>query len=64
MCDLDIHVAEQLYEVVHVENVGDICEAHIAVRQEGGTDNLQGLVLGALRMDFALQAMSAFDNKC
>ena len=63
LCHLHVDVAQQLYQVVHVENVGNIADFHLLVRKQRGTNHLQGLILGSLRSDFALQEMSSFNDK-
>ena len=58
------HVAEQLDEIVHIQDVGHVMDGHFLRCQQSGTENLKHFILGSLRMDVALQAMSAFYHKC
>ena len=58
------NIPDQLYEIVHVANVGDIADANLLAGKQGGTDYLQGLVFGSLRNDGAAQRVSAFYDKC
>ena len=57
----DAHVYEQLYEVLHVEDVGYVLYPHLVAGQQRGANHLQGLVLRALRRYGAAQRVSAFD---
>ena len=60
---LNPHFAEQLYEVVHIENVGHIMNSHFVARQKCGADDLQHLVFRALRIYVAMQFVSALNDK-
>ena len=57
------HVAHQLYQVVHVQNVGHVVYGHFVRGEQCGADNLQRLVLGSLRMDVTRQPVSSFDDE-
>ena len=57
------HVAQQLDEVVHVEDVGHVAHHHLVRREQCRADDLQRLVLGALRADFPAQLVSSFDDE-
>ena len=62
--DLNPNILEQLYEVVDVADVGNIVDGYRLAGQQRGTDDLQGLVLGALWEDGAAQRVSALDDEC
>ena len=54
---------QQLDEVIDVEYLGNVLDSDRVGRQQRGTDDLQCLVLGSLRRDFALQPMPSFDDE-
>ena len=56
---LDTYLLEQLNQVVHIQDVRHVGDAHRLVGKDCGTDNLQGLVLGALRCDSTFERMTA-----
>ena len=58
--NLHAHVLQQLYEVVHVQDVGHVGYAHWLRGEQRGAYHLQRLVFGALRCDGSLQLMSTF----
>ena len=60
---LHTYFLEQLDEVVHIQYVRHIINAHRLIGKDGGTDYLQRLVLGALGIDGTLERMSALYNE-
>ena len=58
---LHANLAQQLDEVVDVADVGDVTDGYRVCRQQRGTDDLQCLVLGALRGNGTAQQVSAFN---
>ena len=50
---------EQLDQVVHIQDVRHIGNAHGFIGKNGGTDHLQRLILGSLRGDGTLERMTA-----
>ena len=64
LLDFHSHLAKHRYEIVYVENIGDVLDYHLVGCQQGGTQYLQRFVLGSLRGDFSIKAVSAFDNEC
>lgn len=56
---LDTYLLEQLNQVVHIQDVRHVGDAHRLVGKDCGTDNLQRLVLGALRCDSTFERMTA-----
>ena len=62
---LDVHPdsAQQLDEVLDVQDLRDIGDRDRFGGEKYGADNLQGLVFRALWGDFAVQAVTAFDDK-
>ena len=60
---LHAYVAQKLYEVVHVENVGNVLDAHLAGCEQCGADHFQSFVLGSLWLDGAAQRVSALDDE-
>ena len=61
--DLHAHILQQLDEVLHVTDVGNIVYSDWLAGEQGGTDHLQGLVLGSLRCNGTAERMSAFDDE-
>ncbi len=61
--DLHADVLQQPDEVVDVEDIGDVGDAHGVAGEQRGADHLQGLVLGALRCDGAFQRVSALNDE-
>ena len=57
--NLDTNFLEQLDEVVHVQDVRHIGDAHWLIGKDGGTDHFQRLVLGSLWRDGTLERMTA-----
>ena len=60
---LDTYLLEQLNQVVHIQDVRHVGDAHRFVGKDCGTDNLQRLVLGALRCDSTFERMTALYDK-
>ncbi len=56
---LDTYFLEQLDEVVHIQDVRHVLDAHRLIGKNRGTDNLQRLVLGTLWGDGTLERMTA-----
>ena len=56
---LDTYLLEQLNQIVHIQNVRHVADAHRLAGKDCGTDNLQSLVLGALRCDSTFERMTA-----
>ena len=56
---LDTDFLQQLNEVVDIEDVRHILDAHWLLGEDGGTDDLQRLVLGTLWGDGSLERMTA-----
>ena len=63
MLHSDAHVLEQVYQVVHVHNVGDVVDDHLLASEQACTDDLQCFVLGSLGRDFSMQGMVPFNDK-
>ena len=61
--NLHTYFLEQLDEVVHIQYIRHIINAHRLIGKDGGTDYLQRLVLGALGGDSTLERMSALYNE-
>ena len=61
--DLHADILHESVEVAHVEDVGHIADGHHVAGEQGGTDHLQGLVLGALWLDSAAQQAASFNDK-
>ena len=57
--NLDTNFLEQLNQVVHIQNIRHIGDAHRLIGKNGGTNHFQGLVLGSLRRDGTLERMTA-----
>jgi len=62
-CHLHVDVAQQLDQVVHVEDVGNVADLHLVAREQRGRDHLQGFVLGSLRRYLSFEQVPAFDDK-
>ena len=60
---LHTNVAQQLDEVVDIEDVRYIGDAHRVAGEQCGTDHLQRLVLGTLRCDGSLQGVTTLNDK-
>lgn len=58
-----VHVFKETDEVVDIEDVGYVGNAHFFAGEDGGADDLQRFVFGTLRFDFAADAMAAFYYK-
>ena len=61
--DLHAECREQLDELHHVEDVGHVAHHDPLGREQHGAENLQRLVLGPLRGDLSVEAVSALDLK-
>ena len=61
--DLHTHPLQQADEVLHVQDLRNVGENDRIGRQQHRADDFQGLVLRALRGDFAGQLVSAFDDE-
>ena len=57
------HVLQQAYEVVDIEDVGDVGYSDGVGREQHSGYHFESLVLGSLRRDGALQLVSAFNYK-
>ena len=57
------HPAQQVDQVLDVQDLRDVGDGDRLGGEEDGADHLQGFVLGALGMDLAAEAVSAFDDK-
>ena len=57
------HVAKELNEVLHVENVGNVIDVYLFVGEQHTADHLQCFVFGTLRTDGALQQVTAFNDE-
>ena len=55
------HTFQQGNQVVDVQDVGQVVDGDFLIGEQTGTEDLHGLVLRALRDDFALQLAAAFD---
>ena len=60
---LHAHVAKQLDEVVHVENVGHVVYGDRLAGEQRGAYHLQGFVFSPLRLYGTAERMSAFDDE-
>ena len=60
---LHAHVAQQLYEVVDIKDVGNIAYPHLLCREQRRANHLQSLVLRSLRHDGAAKHVTTFDNE-
>ena len=61
LLDLDAHAAQQLDELQDIQDAGDVADCDPLGGQQGGTENLQRLVLGALGGDAAPETVASFD---
>ena len=61
--DTNAHLAQQVDEVVDIENVGHIPDDDRLGREQDGRNDLECFVLGSLRSNLAMQFVSAFDDK-
>ena len=60
LLDDDAHIDEQVDEVVHVQDVGDVLDDNLFGSQQGCADDFQRFVFGSLRRNLAMQAMVTF----
>ena len=60
---LHFDVLQQLNEIVHIQDVRYVADNDRVTAQQGGTDNLQRLVLSTLWSNGTTQRMTAFDDK-
>ena len=60
---VDADVLQQTNQVVDVDNVGHVGQAHLLIGEQRGADHLQRFVFGSLRFDFASETAVAFNEK-
>ena len=58
---LHSHSFKERDEIDHVAYLGDILYRHRAVGEQNRTDDLQSLVFGTLRCNFATKSVASFD---
>ena len=63
MLDDDPHIAEQMDEVVHVQDIRDVLDDNLIGCQQGCTDDFQLFVFSSLWYDFTVQAVVSFYDK-
>lgn len=63
LCRLHAQIAQQLYEVIDIENVGQVINFYGLRGEQRSTQYLQSLVLSALRYQLAVHTTAAFYNE-
>ena len=60
---LHTHILEQLNQVVHIQNIRNVLNAHSITRQQCRTNHFQRFILSTLRNNLTTQTMTALYNK-
>ena len=63
MLHLHLHVAQELYQVIHIQDIRYIMDCHFFRRKQCCTNDLQGFILCALRNNLTGQPVTAFYDK-
>ncbi len=63
MFHLHLHVAQKLYQVIHIQDVRYIMDCHFFRRKQSRTNNLQSFILCTLRNNLTGQPVAAFYDK-
>ena len=63
MFHLHLHIAQELYQVIHIQYIRYIMDCHFFRRKQCCTNDLQGFILCALRYNLTGQPVTAFYDK-